>query len=154
MVKLQTFILTKKTCLQEIQITYIYIVINNNIFSFFLFQSRSSNNQQLNDDGSSWANQNSNGKDIDLNHVNNVPDNVKAEAEVRNILSPQKPVNLLPQVPVNSSGFRKLSENEEHDCEIIGMSFCQRTLFAPLSIIKNTLNNYVTTIFCYVINKI
>ncbi|CAH1113907.1 unnamed protein product [Psylliodes chrysocephalus] len=81
--------------------------------------SRSSNNQQLNDDGSSWANQNSNGKDIDLNHVNNVPDNVKAEAEVRNILSPQKPVNLLPQVPVNSSGFRKLSENEEHDCEII-----------------------------------
>lgn len=40
--------------------------------------------------------------------------------DIRSVLSPQKPVNLLPQVPINSSGYRKLSENEEHDCEIIG----------------------------------
>ncbi|XP_057666847.1 dynamin-1-like protein isoform X1 [Diorhabda carinulata] len=85
-------------------------------------KARSSSNPQLNneDDTKAWTvatNQNSN--ENDFNPVNNLPDNVKAEAELRNVLSPQKPVNLLPQVPVNSSSFRKLSENEEHDCEII-----------------------------------
>ena len=35
--------------------------------------------------------------------------------------SPQKPVNLLPEVPdtANSAG-RKLSEREKRDCEVIG----------------------------------
>ncbi|CAG9863416.1 unnamed protein product [Phyllotreta striolata] len=85
-----------------------------------LVQSRSSSNPQLNnEDGSSpWSIQSTNGKENDVNHVN-MTDIVKIEGDVRNILSPQKPVNLLPQVPVNSSSFRKLSENEEHDCEII-----------------------------------
>lgn len=39
--------------------------------------------------------------------------------ESRSILSPMKPVNLLPQVPLNSNS-RKLSDHEEHDCEVIG----------------------------------
>jgi hypothetical protein len=37
-----------------------------------------------------------------------------------NCLSPQKPVNLLPEVPSLASG-RKLSEKEQRDCDIIGM---------------------------------
>lgn len=39
--------------------------------------------------------------------------------ETRSILSPMKPVNLLPQVPLNGNS-RKLSDHEEHDCEVIG----------------------------------
>lgn len=35
----------------------------------------------------------------------------------RSILSPQKPINLLPEVPVQSS--RKLSEKEQRDCDVI-----------------------------------
>ena len=36
--------------------------------------------------------------------------------------SPQKPLNLLPEVPetANSAG-RKFSEREKRDCEVIGM---------------------------------
>lgn len=55
----------------------------------------------------------------EFNHVDGLPENMKND-DFRSVLSPQKPVNLLPQVPINSSGYRKLSENEEHDCEIIG----------------------------------
>lgn len=100
-------------------------------FTFFLlsqFQSRSSSHPQLNNDDvqPAWAphtpshQQNGGGKENDFNHVNSLPDSVKNEGDIRSVLSPQKPVNLLPQVPINSSGYRKLSENEEHDCEIIG----------------------------------
>ncbi|XP_019867477.2 dynamin-1-like protein isoform X5 [Aethina tumida] len=60
-----------------------------------------------------------NGRSDEINHVNNLPDSVKADGDIRSVLSPVKPVNLLPQVPINSNSFRKLSENEEHDCEII-----------------------------------
>ncbi|XP_028039166.1 dynamin-1-like protein isoform X2 [Bombyx mandarina] len=42
--------------------------------------------------------------------LNGMPDN-KA-------LTPQKPVNLLPEVPIQTS--RKLSEREQHDCDVIG----------------------------------
>lgn len=35
------------------------------------------------------------------------------------VLSPVKPVNLLPEVPSQTS--RKLSDREQHDCEVIGM---------------------------------
>lgn len=63
----------------------------------------------------------------EINHVNNGSSDVPSsnESDIRSILSPVKPVNLLPQVPINSNSYRKLSENEEHDCEIIGelMSF-------------------------------
>ncbi|KAI4466153.1 dynamin [Holotrichia oblita] len=52
------------------------------------------------------------------NHINNIDDVVSPEFDTKSVLSPVKPVNLLPQVP-NTSNFRKLSENEEHDCEII-----------------------------------
>lgn len=34
------------------------------------------------------------------------------------MLSPIKPVNLLPEVPSQTS--RKLSDREQHDCEVIG----------------------------------
>ncbi|CAG9839140.1 unnamed protein product [Diabrotica balteata] len=84
-----------------------------------VIKARSSSNPHLNnDDDKPWAvNASANGKENDFNHVNNIPHS--AENELKNILSPEKPVNLLPQVPVNSSSFRKLSEHEEHDCEII-----------------------------------
>lgn len=35
-------------------------------------------------------------------------------------MTPQKPVNLLPEVPSQTS--RKLSDREQHDCDVIGMS--------------------------------
>ncbi|XP_068628158.1 dynamin-1-like protein isoform X2 [Battus philenor] len=34
------------------------------------------------------------------------------------VLTPQKPVNLLPEVPIQTS--RKLSDREQHDCDVIG----------------------------------
>lgn len=34
------------------------------------------------------------------------------------VLTPQKPVNLLPEVPSQTS--RKLSDREQHDCDVIG----------------------------------
>lgn len=34
------------------------------------------------------------------------------------VLTPQKPVNLLPEVPNHTS--RKLSDREQHDCDVIG----------------------------------
>ena len=38
--------------------------------------------------------------------------------------SPQKPVNLLPEVPeMSSSSGRKLSDREKRDCEVIGNFF-------------------------------
>ncbi|RZB77469.1 dynamin-1-like protein [Asbolus verrucosus] len=86
-------------------------------------QSRSSSNPQLNEDATTWVSNlttNQNGTDTPLvNHVGNIPENVKNENDIRSVLSPVKPVNLLPQVPINSNSYRKLSENEEHDCEII-----------------------------------
>ncbi|CAH0557170.1 unnamed protein product [Brassicogethes aeneus] len=89
--------------------------------------SRSNSNPQLNngDDATSWvSNLTSSQNGIDPqemnNHVvNNVTDSVKADGDLRSVLSPVKPVNLLPQVPINSNSYRKLSEHEEHDCEII-----------------------------------
>lgn len=37
-----------------------------------------------------------------------------------NVLSPLKPVNLLPDVPINPAA-RKLTEKEQKDCDVIGM---------------------------------
>ncbi|XP_019867474.2 dynamin-1-like protein isoform X2 [Aethina tumida] len=86
-------------------------------------KSRSNSNPQLNhDDATAWVSNLTsaqNGRSDEINHVNNLPDSVKADGDIRSVLSPVKPVNLLPQVPINSNSFRKLSENEEHDCEII-----------------------------------
>ncbi|XP_031342838.1 dynamin-1-like protein isoform X2 [Photinus pyralis] len=57
---------------------------------------------------------------INENHVESLPESVSsAEGDVRSLLSPVKPVNLLAHVPFSNNSFRKLSENEEHDCEII-----------------------------------
>lgn len=50
---------------------------------------------------------------------NHLPD-LGSDTDIRSVLSPVKPVNLLPQIPINSNSYRKLSEHEEHDCEIIG----------------------------------
>lgn len=41
------------------------------------------------------------------------------------ILSPQKPVNLLPEVPMQQS--RKLTERETKDCEVIGRCCYKKT---------------------------
>lgn len=71
-------------------------------------------------DATKWVNSivppNETERDVQ-NHINS--ENTSPENDLRAILSPVKPVNLLPQVP-NTSNYRKLSENEEHDCEIIG----------------------------------
>lgn len=39
--------------------------------------------------------------------------------EGKGVLSPQKPINLLPEVPTQTS--RKLSEKEQRDCDVIGI---------------------------------
>ena len=46
--------------------------------------------------------------------------------------SPQKPVNLLPEVPeMSSSSGRKLSDREKRDCEVIG-NFLREIIFELL----------------------
>lgn len=85
--------------------------------------ARSNSNPQLNDDATSWVSslttpQQNGTKENDLNHANKLFDG-KPEPDIRSVLSPDKPVNLLPQVPINSNSYRSLSANEEHDCEII-----------------------------------
>ncbi|XP_044267116.1 dynamin-1-like protein isoform X1 [Tribolium madens] len=103
---------------------YLFRILPVSSYNDFMnaVQVRSSSNPQLNEDATTWVSNltsSQNGTDTALtNHIGNVPESVKNE-EIRSILSPVKPVNLLPQVPINSSSFRKLSENEEHDCEII-----------------------------------
>lgn len=92
---------------------------------FPLFQTRSSSNPQLNEndgDATTWVSSlvpSQNGRE-NVNNMNSFPESSNAEADLRSVLSPVKPVNLLPQVPINSNSYRKLSENEQHDCEIIG----------------------------------
>nr|CAH7729819.1 unnamed protein product [Callosobruchus chinensis] len=84
-------------------------------------QARSTTNPQMNnDDPTTWVSTLTaaqNGKENNVNHQNNTPENLKLENDINDVLSPTKPVNLLPQIP--SSNCRKLSENEEQDCEII-----------------------------------
>lgn len=87
-------------------------------------QARSNSNPQLNDkDATSWVSNlmSSQNQSKDSNQSpNSIPDHMAQQNDdLRSVLSPVKPVNLLPQVPINSNNFRKLSENEEHDCEII-----------------------------------
>ncbi|XP_076270747.1 dynamin related protein 1 isoform X1 [Rhynchophorus ferrugineus] len=84
---------------------------------------RSNSNPQLNDDATSWVSnltsaQQNGTKENDLNHGNKILEG-HPESDIRSVLSPDKPVNLLPQVPINSNTYRSLSPNEEHDCEII-----------------------------------
>lgn len=71
-------------------------------------------------DATTWVSNLLPSQNENVNHVNSFPEQSNAEADLRSVLSPVKPVNLLPQVPINSNSYRKLSENEEHDCEIIG----------------------------------
>lgn len=40
------------------------------------------------------------------------------QADTKSVLSPQKPVNLLPEVPTQAG--RRLSEREQRDCDVIG----------------------------------
>ncbi|XP_060516980.1 dynamin-1-like protein isoform X4 [Cylas formicarius] len=83
--------------------------------------AKSSSNPQLNnDDATSWvSNLTSVQNGTKENDIDRPILDARGEADLRSVLSPDKPVNLLPQVPINSNSFRKLSENEEHDCEII-----------------------------------
>lgn len=65
------------------------------------------------DDATTWVSNltlQNGGSDADLNN---------AGIDPRTVLSPDKPVNLLPQVPLDGRTHRNLSPNEEHDCEII-----------------------------------
>jgi len=52
--------------------------------------------------------------------------------EMRQPMTPQKPVNLLPEVPSQTSS-RKLSDREQRDCDVIGRNF-HRFLDANLSL--------------------
>ncbi|XP_066256757.1 dynamin-1-like protein isoform X2 [Euwallacea similis] len=84
--------------------------------------ARSNSNPQLNDGATTWVStltgmQNGT-KETDVNHVNKPPDG-HSEQDLRSVLSPDKPVNLLPQVPIDGRQYRNLSSSEEHDCEII-----------------------------------
>lgn len=91
---------------------------------WFLLQTRSSSNPQLNqndNEATTWVSKLVPSQNEKENHVNINLENVVADNDLRSVLSPIKPVNLLPQIPINSNSYRKLSENEEHDCEIIGM---------------------------------
>lgn len=84
---------------------------------------RSSSNPQLNQqdgDATTWVSNLIPSQNEKENHINSLPESTNAEADIRSVLSPVKPVNLLPQIPINSNSYRKLSENEEHDCEFIG----------------------------------
>ncbi|KAK9872910.1 hypothetical protein WA026_020263 [Henosepilachna vigintioctopunctata] len=101
---------------------YLYRMLPVTSYNDFMsvLQSRSSSNPQLNDDATSWVSsltQQNGERENDLDHAN-IVDSFRNDAE-SSVLSPVKPVNLLPCVPINSSNYRKLSENEEHDCEII-----------------------------------
>ncbi|VEN52540.1 unnamed protein product [Callosobruchus maculatus] len=84
-------------------------------------KARSTTNPQMNnDDPTTWVSTLTavqNGKENNVNHQSETPENIKLENDINDVLSPTKPVNLLPQIP--SSNCRKLSENEEQDCEII-----------------------------------
>ncbi|KAG5900150.1 hypothetical protein JTB14_012822 [Gonioctena quinquepunctata] len=76
-----------------------------------------------------------NGMEIDVNHIVNHIHN-SPETDLRSVMSPQKPVNLLPEVPINTS--RKLSENEEHDCDII-----ERLIKSYFYIVKKSIQDTV-----------
>jgi hypothetical protein len=45
--------------------------------------------------------------------------------DMRQPLTPQKAVNLLPEVPSQSSS-RKLSDREQRDCDVIGKISCSK----------------------------
>lgn len=45
--------------------------------------------------------------------------NLRLTEEASGLQSPQKPVNLLPEI--SSSSARKLTDREQRDCEVIGM---------------------------------
>ncbi|XP_030767849.1 dynamin-1-like protein isoform X2 [Sitophilus oryzae] len=104
---------------------YLFRILPMSNYNEFMriVQARSNSNPQLNDDATSWVSslttpQQNGTKENDLNHANKLFDG-KPEPDIRSVLSPDKPVNLLPQVPINSNSYRSLSANEEHDCEII-----------------------------------
>ncbi|CAG9767531.1 unnamed protein product [Ceutorhynchus assimilis] len=103
---------------------YLFRILPVSSYNDFMnvVQSRSNSNSQLNDDATTWVSnltsQQNGLKENDLNHTNKVFES-QAEHDLRSVLSPDKPVNLLPQVPVDGRSYRNLSANEEHDCEII-----------------------------------
>uniref|UniRef100_A0AAR5Q718 dynamin GTPase n=1 Tax=Dendroctonus ponderosae TaxID=77166 RepID=A0AAR5Q718_DENPD len=103
---------------------YLFRILPVSSYNDFMkhIQARSNSNPHLNDDATSWvSNLTTNQNGIKENNVNN--DNrafdAHAEHDLRSVLSPDKPVNLLPQVPLDGRSYRNLSANEEHDCEII-----------------------------------
>ncbi|KAJ9595852.1 hypothetical protein L9F63_012954, partial [Diploptera punctata] len=55
--------------------------------------------------------------DKDASCENSPSASLSHQNEVKGVLSPQKPVNLLPEVPIQSS--RQLSEREQRDCDVI-----------------------------------
>jgi hypothetical protein len=52
--------------------------------------------------------------------VNTPLHNLRLTEDASGLQSPQKPVNLLPEIPTPSA--RKLTDREQRDCEVIGMS--------------------------------
>lgn len=58
-----------------------------------------------------------------MNHNNRAPESTESSNTTTpthsNVMSPLKPVNLLPDVPINPSA-RKLTDKEQKDCDVIG----------------------------------
>lgn len=64
------------------------------------------------------------------------PDSSSTNTPTHGVLSPLKPVNLLPDVPINPSA-RKLTDKEQKDCDVIGMTFYFVSTSVHLIVIHN-----------------
>ncbi|KAF5296102.1 hypothetical protein FQA39_LY02736 [Lamprigera yunnana] len=125
----QDMMLQNRTQAQQVDFfNYLYHIMPVTSYNEFIsaVQGPSPNFNQMNHndkDALSWplsSHEQKEENEVIQNHVHNLPESGSSgEGDIRSILSPVKPVNLLPQIPFNSSSYRKLSENEEHDCEII-----------------------------------
>ena len=67
--------------------------------------------------------------------------------------SPQKPVNLLPEVPeMSSSSGRKLSDREKRDCEVIG-NFLREIIFELLFSVLHLISERLIKSYFYIVRK-
>ena len=68
--------------------------------------------------------------------------------------SPQKPVNLLPEVPeMSSSSGRKLSDREKRDCEVIGNFFYVKSFLSPFSVFLYLITERLIKSYFYIVRK-
>ena len=79
---------------------------------------------------------------------------IAAEGETSgpsNAMSPMKPVNLLPEIPVMDSKSRKLNDREQRDCEVI-----ERLIKSYFYLVRKMIQDSVPKVFmlsCVLCNK-